>query len=182
MNELDMHRETEYTAKLNKVQNYDTKEWSFFSSIKVRNSVVQEYKDKGKLEELQDELIKAITKEVKEKLVWLQLILHIGYKAFFEISDSNTLSTEQVKMIRAHLNLVFFHAIDPETLKDKSDIEKLKYQKIHDGAKSGDTISQKEFEELIRKSKPTESRSSIILQDDEPKSFFYDDSKITYNC
>ena len=69
MNELDMSRETEYTAKLNKVQNYDTKEWSFFSSIKVRNSVVQEYKDKGKLEELQDELIKAITKEVKEKLV-----------------------------------------------------------------------------------------------------------------
>ena len=69
MNELDMSRETEYTAKLNKVQNYDTKEWSFFSSIKVRNSVVQEYKDKGKLEELQDELIKAFTKEVKEKLV-----------------------------------------------------------------------------------------------------------------
>ncbi len=103
---------------------------------------------------------------------WLQ-----GY---FEISDSNTLTPEQVKMIRAHLNLVFFHAIDPETLKDKS--EKLKYQKIHDGAKSGDTISQKEFEELIRKSKPTESRSSIILQDDEPKSFFYDDSRIVYNC
>ena len=69
MNELDISRETEYTEKLNKVQNYDTKEWSFFSSIKVRNSVVQEYKDKGKLEELQDELIKAITKEVKEKLV-----------------------------------------------------------------------------------------------------------------
>ena len=103
-------------------------------------------------------------------------------QGFFEISDSNTLTPEQVKMIRAHLNLVFFHAIDPETLKDKSDIEKLKYQKIHDGAKSGDTIYQKEFEELIRKSKPTESRSSIILQDDEPKSFFYDDSRIVYNC
>lgn len=103
-------------------------------------------------------------------------------QGFFEISDSNTLTPEQVKMIRAHLNLVFFHAIDPETLKDKSEIEKLKYQKIHDGAKSGDTISQKEFEELIRKSKPTESRSSIILQDDEPKSFFYDDSRIVYNC
>ena len=28
-----------------------------------------EYKDKGKLKELQDELIQAITKEVKEKLV-----------------------------------------------------------------------------------------------------------------
>ena len=129
---------------------------------------------------------------------WLQ--------GFFEISDSNTLTPEQVKMIRAHLNLVFFHAIDPETLKDKSELEKLKYQKIHDGAKSGDIVSPDEFKELIkkskptefddlirkskptefddliRKSKPTETRSSIILQDDEPKSFFYDDSRIMYNC
>lgn len=100
---------------------------------------------------------------------WLQ--------GFFEISDSNELTPEQVKMIRAHLNLVFFHAIDPETLKDKSDIEKLKYQKIHDGAKSGDTIQQKEFEELIKKSFPAISKSQ-----DEPKAFFYDDSRITYNC
>ena len=105
---------------------------------------------------------------------WLQ--------GFFEISDSNTLTPEQVKMIRAHLNLVFFHAIDPETLKDKSELEKLKYQKIHDGAKSGDIVSPDEFKELIKKSKPTETRSSIILQDDEPKSFFYDDSRIMYNC
>ena len=69
MNELDLCREIEYNAKINKVQNLDTKDWSFISSIKVRDSLVQEYKDKGKLEELQDELIKAITKEVKEKLV-----------------------------------------------------------------------------------------------------------------
>ena len=106
-------------------------------------------------------------------------------QGFFEITEVNKeiiLTPEQVKMIRAHLNLVFFHAIDPETMKDKSEVEKLKYQKIHDGAKSGDTITQTEFDDLIRKSKPTESRSSIILQDDEPKSFFYDDSKITYNC
>ena len=100
---------------------------------------------------------------------WLQ--------GFFEISDSNTLTPEQVKMIRAHLNLVFFHAIDPETLKDKSEVEKLKYQKIHDGAKSGDTISQNEFNELIKKSAP-----AISKYQDEPKSFFYDDSRITYNC
>ena len=69
MNELDTCREIEYNTKINKVQNLDTKDWSFISSIKVRDSLVQEYKDKGKLEELQDELIKAITKEVKEKLV-----------------------------------------------------------------------------------------------------------------
>ena len=98
---------------------------------------------------------------------WLQ--------GFFEISDSNELTPEQVKMIRAHLNLVFFHAIDPETLKDKSELEKLKYKKIHDGAKSGDTIQQKEFDELIKKSNPVISKSH-----DEPKAFFYD-SRITYN-
>ena len=70
MNELDiLCKEAEYTAKLNKVQNYDTKEWSFISAIKVRDSLVQEYKDKGKLEELQNHLIDSITKEVKEKLV-----------------------------------------------------------------------------------------------------------------
>ena len=118
-------------------------------------------------------------------------------QGFFEITEVNKeiiLTPEQVKMIRAHLNLVFFHAIDPETMKDKSEVEKLKYKKIHDGAKSGDTITQTEFDDLIRKSKPTEfddlirkskpteSRSSIILQDDEPKSFFYDDSRIAYNC
>ena len=104
---------------------------------------------------------------------WLQ--------GFFEISEVDKeiiLTPEQVKMIRAHLNLVFFHAIDPETLKDKSDVEKLKYQKIHDGAKSGETISKKEFDELIKKSSPAISKS----QDDWPKAYFHDDSKITYNC
>lgn len=69
MNELDMHRETEYAAKLNKVQNVDTKEWDYISSIRVKDSLVKEYKDKGKLEELQNHLIEVISKEVKEKLV-----------------------------------------------------------------------------------------------------------------
>lgn len=72
MNELDMSKEIELSRvniSLNKVQNYDTKEWAFISSIKVRDSLVQEYKDKGKLKELQDELILAITKEIKEKLI-----------------------------------------------------------------------------------------------------------------
>ena len=104
-------------------------------------------------------------------------------QGFFEISEVDkeiTLTPEQVKMIRAHLNLVFFHAIDPETLKDKSELEKLKYKKIHDGAKSGDTISPDEFADLIRKS--SSAIPSISKTQDEPKSFFYDDSKITYNC
>ena len=106
-------------------------------------------------------------------------------QGFFEITEVNKeiiLTPEQVKMIRAHLNLVFFHAIDPETLKDKSELEKLKYQKIHDGAKSGETITPDEFKELIKKVNPIEPHPGIILQDDEPKSFFYDDSRIVYNC
>lgn len=69
MNELELCKETEYTAKINKVQNVDTREWAFISSVKVKASLVQEYKDKGKLEELQNHLIQAITTEVKEKLV-----------------------------------------------------------------------------------------------------------------
>ena len=102
-------------------------------------------------------------------------------QGFFEISEVQneeiSLTPEQVKMIRAHLNLVFFHAIDPETLKDKSEVQKLKYQKIHDGAESGDKITEKDFDELIKKSAP-----AISKYRDEPKSFFYDDSRITYNC
>ncbi len=36
---------------------------------------------------------------------WLQ--------GFFEISGTNTISTDQVDMIKKHLNLVFKHEIDP---------------------------------------------------------------------
>ena len=72
MNELDTNKEIELASVniiLNKVQNVDTKEWSFITSVKIKNSLVQEYKDKGELEKLQNELILAITKEIKEKLV-----------------------------------------------------------------------------------------------------------------
>lgn len=72
MNELDMSKEIELArAKLSlyKVKNIDTEEWSFITSVKVKDSLVQEYKDKNKLNELQDSLILAITKEIKEKLV-----------------------------------------------------------------------------------------------------------------
>jgi hypothetical protein len=40
------------------------------------------------------------------------------------------LTQKQINVIRAHLNLVFFHSIDPENLKDSSGIDKIKYQKI----------------------------------------------------
>ncbi len=111
-------------------------------------------------------------------------------QGFFEISEVQneeiTLTPEQVKMIRAHLNLVFFHGIDPENLKDKSQVEKLKYQKIHDGAKSGDTISPEEFKELIKSIQPQDSQAIqakyFPKAQDCPKAYFHDDSKIVYNC
>lgn len=50
------------------------------------------------------------------------------------------LTQNQVDVIRAHLNLVFKHEIDVSNLKDKTDKEKLEYQAIHDGAKSGSVV------------------------------------------
>lgn len=44
MNELDMSKETELPrAKLSlcKVKNVDTEEWSFITSVKIKNSLVQ---------------------------------------------------------------------------------------------------------------------------------------------
>lgn len=64
-----MKSQKQISAKLNKAQNYDTLEWNYISSIRVKDSLVQEYKDNGKLEELQNHLIEVISKEVKEKLV-----------------------------------------------------------------------------------------------------------------
>lgn len=36
---------------------------------------------------------------------WLQ--------GFFEIADPKSMTTEQVEMVKRHLNMVFFHEIDP---------------------------------------------------------------------
>lgn len=68
---------------------------------------------------------------------WLQ--------GFFEITESSdtkeiNLNKEQIDTIRAHLNLVFFHSIDPDNIKDMSELDIKKYQAIHEGAKSGDRL------------------------------------------
>ena len=63
---------------------------------------------------------------------WLQ--------GFFEISDTNQLTTNQVDMIKAHLNLVFKHEIDPQLFTDKSKLDKSIYTAIHRGAKDKDQI------------------------------------------
>lgn len=58
---------------------------------------------------------------------WLQ--------GFFELSkDNDGLTTEQVKMIQAHLNLVFVHEIDP-SFGGKGEQEKL--NNIHAGKPAG---------------------------------------------
>ena len=51
---------------------------------------------------------------------WLQ--------GFFELSNSKTLSDEQVDLVKKHLEMVFRHEIDPSFGKDLSDL-----QKIHEG-------------------------------------------------
>ena len=54
----------------------------------------------------------------RDYVYWLQ--------GFFEISKAEELNKEQVLMIKNHLNLVFFHDIDPK------DPEPVKSQTIHD--------------------------------------------------
>jgi hypothetical protein len=46
----------------------------------------------------------------REFAYWLQ--------GFFEISGSNELRPEQVVMIKKHLNMVFYHEIDPSYTPD----------------------------------------------------------------
>ena len=60
---------------------------------------------------------------------WLQ-----GY---FELNGqgSNSLMADQVTLIRNHLNLVFYHDIDPSQHKKPGDKETM--QAIHDGLKIG---------------------------------------------
>lgn len=58
---------------------------------------------------------------------WLQ-----GY---FEISNNVTLTQGQVKQIKKHLKLVFYHHIDPKEPGDQQ-----VSQDIHDGIPSGEVL------------------------------------------
>ncbi len=60
---------------------------------------------------------------------WLQ--------GFFEISDTNKLNEKQVDMIKNHLNLVFFHEIDPSMTPDKKKQQLM--NQIHHGKNPNET-------------------------------------------
>lgn len=64
---------------------------------------------------------------------WLQ--------GFFEISETDQLTERQVKMIKAHLNLVFKHEIDPSNLDGKTEVQKQEYFEIHRGKKDEDPFT-----------------------------------------
>ena len=111
-------------------------------------------------------------------------------QGFFEIAENSEtkdiqLTQKQIDVIRAHLNLVFFHVIDPENLKDKTPEDKAKYQKIHDGAKSGEAITTEDVKKIydrmsIYESKDESDKTSITRPfDGFPKSPFdgYDPKK-----
>ncbi len=84
--------------------------------------------------------------EGKSFCYWLQ--------GFFEIGKNNTLTEEQVKMIKDHLALVFFHEIDP-SYSDKPEVQQ-KMNEIHNGSDNIDKpiISQE--------SKPSITHDSIL--------------------
>lgn len=62
----------------------------------------------------------------REFCYWLQ-----GY---FEISNSKELTTQQVQVIKNHLNLVFKHDIDPSYGGNQAEL-----QAVHDGVSHLDT-------------------------------------------
>lgn len=59
---------------------------------------------------------------------WLQ--------GFFEISNQKSISADQVKIIKNHLNLVFKHEIDPSIDNGDKKIQE-DLQEIHDGPNPG---------------------------------------------
>lgn len=56
---------------------------------------------------------------------WLQ--------GFFEITNPVTISKEQTELIKKHLNLVFYHEIDPSYTEDKNKQDEM--NQIHTGNK-----------------------------------------------
>ena len=69
-------------------------------------------------------------------------------QGFFEISDSNTLTEKQVEIIKNHLNLVFYHEIDPSYSNDPK--VQAEMQNIHDGNKPIKRPNPRPGETLLR--------------------------------
>lgn len=110
---------------------------------------------------------------------WLQ--------GFFEIVENSetkdiNLTPKQVEVIRAHLNLVFFHVIDPENLKGKTLVEKDAYQKIHDGAKSGEIVKSEAIQVKDLPKNPFEPFPKATLDETSHKHSWIPDYEIRYNC
>lgn len=70
--------------------------------------------------------------EIKSFAYWLQ--------GFFELSDAKTLTEEQVRIIRNHLNMVFIHDIDP-AMGDEAHRDEL--TKAHEGESSPEVDADK---------------------------------------
>lgn len=63
---------------------------------------------------------------------WLQ--------GFFEVSSAETMTKEQTEVVKKHLNLVFFHEIDPSYTDDPKKQEQM--NEIHNNGKpNGDGLN-----------------------------------------
>jgi hypothetical protein len=63
----------------------------------------------------------------RDFVYWLQGLLEIG--------DPESLTKEQLTIVKNHLNLVFLHEIDPSLNKGKTKEEVKDLQDVHDGKK-----------------------------------------------
>ncbi len=77
----------------------------------------------------------------KEFAYWLQ--------GFFELTDAKAITEHQVSLIKKHLNLVFYHEIDPSYTNDKNKQQEM--NAIHSGIfKPNGGISPSENDTLLR--------------------------------
>lgn len=115
---------------------------------------------------------------------WLQGFFEIVENENEEIKDIS-ISVKQAKIIRAHLNLVFKHEIDPQNLEGKTIEEQKEYISIHRGARDGEGKPQDIKIEDMKKfdfEKFKKKLEEIQSQHKEESKIFFDPAQVTFNC
>lgn len=98
---------------------------------------------------------------------WLQ--------GFFEITDAKEITPAQTDLIKKHLNMVFYHEIDPSYSKDPQHLADL--QAIHDGKK-------KENNEIVSESLPGigGSNANFYPHSGHSGNVFPNEDNVLYRC
>jgi len=81
---------------------------------------------------------------------------------FFEIANPKTLNEEQTKIIKNHLDLVFYHEIDPSYTNDPNEQQKM--NDIHNGSSFNYVDGEDGINPSTSGFKPTYDSDNTILR------------------